>query len=396
MSTGPERRAWAPLADIRVLDFSLLLPGPFCTVALADLGADVVKVEPPAGDFAREIPFAMFRMANRNKRSVALDLKSPASRPVVERLARWADIAIEGFRPGVAARLGIDHPTLSALNPRIISCSVSGYGQTGPDRMKPGHDLNYLAASGALALAGHWTERPRRSGLPVADLAAGSYAAVAILAALEERHRTGRGVFIDIGLSDAAMSFTAIRHGFDLDRESRDHLWPTNDLFETADGRQVALGIVEDKFWHGFVAAARDLAPDLAGADYASEPGRRRHGDRLAARMRAVMRMRDENGWMEIFAEHDVPAHRVLTPAEAARSPQADARGFVVEHDGERHIPFPVRVDGEAAPALRWTAEEVGRSTEAVLAELAFRDEEIAALRRSGAFGAAAPTGARA
>lgn len=388
MSTSPPRPSWHPLADVKVLDFSLLLPGPFATLALADLGADVVKVEPPTGDFAREIPFAMFRMVNRNKRSVVLDLKSPASRPVVERLARWADVTIEGFRPGVAARLGIDHASLSALNPKLISCSVSGYGQTGPDRMKPGHDLNYLAASGALSLAGHWSEPPRRSGLPVADLAAGSYAAIAILAALQERHKTGCGVHLDLGMGDAAMSFTAIRHGFDLDRTSRDHLWPTNDLFETADGRQIALGIVEEKFWRGFVASTSDLAPDLAGPDYANEPARRRQGDRLAGRIRDVMRERNQESWMTIFATHDVPAQRVLTPAEAADSPQAKARDLIVERDGERHIPFPVRVDGDRTPGLRWTAEDAGRSTDAVLGELKFEAGEIDALRRAGALGA--------
>src|SRR4051794_39688617 len=133
---------WLPLAGIKVLDFSLLLPGPFTTLILADLGADVVKVEPLAGDFAREIPMAMFRMANRNKRSIALDLKHDEARPVVERLAGWADVAIEGFRPGVADRLGIGYAALAALNPRLVYCSLSGYGKTGPDRMRPGHDLN--------------------------------------------------------------------------------------------------------------------------------------------------------------------------------------------------------------------------------------------------------------
>ena len=392
MTAAQERPAWRPLADVKVLDFSLLLPGPFGTLALADLGADVVKIEPPGGDFAREIPFAMFRMANRNKRSVVLDLKSPAARPIVERLAAWADVAVEGFRPGVAARLGIDHATLSAINPRLVSCSISGYGQTGPDRMHPGHDLNYLAAAGALSLAGHWSEPPRRSGLPV-DLAAGSHAAIAILAALHERHRTGRGVSIDIGMADSAMSWTAIRHGFDLDRDSRDHLWPTNDVFETADGRRIALGIVEEKFWNGFVAAARDLAPDLASPDWASEPKRRERGDVLAGRMRDVMGRRDQDAWMAIFTAHDVPAQRVLTPDEAARSPQAAARDFIVAREGERHIPFPVRVDDQLAPALRWTAEEIGASTDAVLKELAFGPAEIASMRDAGALGRPAAVG---
>jgi crotonobetainyl-CoA:carnitine CoA-transferase CaiB-like acyl-CoA transferase len=386
---GVPAAGWQPLAGVRVLDFSLLLPGPFATLTLADLGADVVKVEPPAGDFARQIPFAMFRMANRNKRSMTLDLKHPEAKRVVGRLAAWADVAIEGFRPGVADRLGIGPETLAALNPRLIYCSLSGYGQTGPARDVPGHDLNYLAAAGALVLAGHWTEPPRRSGLPVADLAGGSYAAIAILAALHERQRTGRGVRLDLSLAEAAMSYTAIRHGLDLDRTSRDHLWPTNDLFETADGGCIALGIVEEHFWRNFVAAARDLAPDLGEARYASEPERRRLGDTLAARMRETLRRRTTEDWLERFRRHDVPAQRVLTPAEASRSAQATTREMVLERDGERHIPFPVRADGRRGARLRNVAPAAGADTGTVLAELGFAPAERTALARSGALGPA-------
>jgi crotonobetainyl-CoA:carnitine CoA-transferase CaiB-like acyl-CoA transferase len=386
---GVPTAGWQPLAGVRVLDFSLLLPGPFATLALADLGADVVKVEPPTGDFARQIPFAMFRMANRNKRSMTLDLKRPEAKCVVARLAAWADVAIEGFRPGVADRLGIGPEALAALNPRLIYCSLSGYGQTGPARDVPGHDLNYLAAAGALVLAGHWTEPPRRSGLPVADLAGGSYAAIAILAALHERQRTGRGVRLDLSLAEAAMSYAAIRHGLDLDRTSRDHLWPTNDLFETADGGWIALGIVEEHFWRNFVAAARDLAPDLDEERYASEPERRRLGDALAARMRETLGQRTTEDWLERFRRHDVPAQRVLTPAEASRSAQATVREMVLERDGERHIPFPVRADGKRGARLRNVAPAAGADTAAVLAELGFAPAERAALARSGALGPA-------
>jgi crotonobetainyl-CoA:carnitine CoA-transferase CaiB-like acyl-CoA transferase len=379
---------WQPLDGVRVLDFSLLLPGPFATLALADLGADVVKVEPPAGDFARRIPFAMFRMANRNKRSMTLDLKHPDAGRVVARLATWADVAIEGFRPGVVDRIGIGPEALAVHNPRLIYCSLSGYGQTGPARDVPGHDLNYLAAAGALVLAGHWTEPPRRSGLPVADLAGGSYAAIAILAALHERERTGRGVLLDLSLAEAAMSFTAIRHGLDLDRSTRDHLWPTNDLFETADGQQIALGIVEEHFWQNFVAAAADLAPDLAEPRYGSEPDRRREGDALAARMRDTMRRRSAEDWLERFRRHDVPAQRALTPDEASRSAQTTLREMVLERDGERHIPFPVRVNGSRGAALRNTAPAVGADTATILAEIGFTPEERMALEGSGVLGA--------
>lgn len=386
-SSNGKAKGWLPLAGIRVLDFSLLLPGPFATVILADLGADVVKVEPPSGDFARQFPMALFRMANRNKRSIALDLKHHGAAEVVARLARRADIAIEGFRPGVADRLGIGYGKLAALNPRLVYCSISGYGQTGPRKMVPGHDLNYLAAAGALALPGHWSESPRRSGLPVADLAGGSYAAIAILAALHESRRSGKGAYLDLSLAEAALSFTAIRHGLDLDEPSRDHLWPTNDLFPTKDGQAIALGIVEPHFWTGFVAAAADVAPDLGDAVYADEEGRRCHGDALAARMRAVMAERSAAEWLSRFAEHDVPAQLVLTPAAASRTAQVAEREMVMELEGERHVPFPVRVDGRRGGRLDATAPAVGANRDAVLGELGFSGAEIAAFAAAGLFG---------
>ena len=376
---------WQPLRGVRVLDFTPLLPGPFATLALADLGADVVKVEPPGGDFARHMPSLLFRMANRNKRSLALDLKHPGAEAVVRRLAAWADVAIEAFRPGVADRLGIGAVALRADNPRLVYCSLSGYGQTGPARLWPGHDGNYLAASGALALSGHWGEPPRRSGIPVADLAGGSYAAIAILAALHERDATGVGRTLDLSLAEAAMSFAAIRHGLDLAEPSQEHLWPTNDLFETADGATIALGIVEPRFWDNFVAAASDLAPDLADARYATEPDRRRNGDALAARLRDVMRLRAAAEWMRRFETHDVPAQRVLTPAEASRSAQTEARGMVLARGGERHIPFPVRVDGRRGAALRGLAPALGADTADILREIGFGAEEAAALVRAAA-----------
>ncbi|HSQ82279.1 MAG TPA: CaiB/BaiF CoA-transferase family protein [Casimicrobiaceae bacterium] len=388
-ASAPPVKGWQPLAGVRVLDFSLLLPGPFATVILADLGADVAKIEPPDGDFARQMPVAMFRMANRNKRSITLDLKHPHAAGVVERLARWADVAIEGFRPGVADRLGIGHAALTRHNPRIVYCSLSGYGQDGPACMAPGHDLNYLAAAGALVLPGHWSEPPRRSGLPVADLAGGSYAAIAILSALHERSVTGKGVYLDLSLAEAALSFTQLRHGLDLDEPTRTHLYPTNDLFETSDGQAIALGIVEQHFWEGFVAAASDLAPDLHHPRFADEPKRRTHGDALARRLREVMRQRSAADWLARFEEHDVPAQLALTPARASRSDQMTAREMVMELNGERHVPFPVRTDGRRGAALHATAPGLGADTDTFLAELGFTNSELGRLRAAGVFGSA-------
>jgi len=371
MNGTQDGSAWQPLAGIRILDFSVLLPGPFATVTLADLGADVIKVEAPKGDEGRTITGLHFASVNRNKRSIALDLKDAASRPIVARLAAWADVAIETFRPGVAQRLGIDADTLRAYNERLIYCSLSGYGQNGPQAQTPGHDLNYLAAAGMLTLAGHWGEsRPRRPGIPVADLAAGAYAAIAILSALHERERTGRGRRLDVSLFEAALSFTATRRGLSLDGPTRLHLYPTNDLFETADGRFIALGIVEDRFWANFLRALDDDAEALRDARFASEALRREHGDALEPLLRGTLRAHTADEWLARFDRHDVPAQLAVTPREASQTPQMRARGLLVELDGETHLPFPVIADGTRKPVLRRTAPGLGEYTGDILREL--------------------------
>lgn len=385
MTTDSSASPWLPLRDLRVLDFSLLLPGPFASVTLADLGAEVLKIEPLTGDFARRMAGPMFEQANRNKRCLALDLKNPAVRPLIERLARWADVVIEGFRPGVSARLHIDHATLAELNPRLVYCSISGYGQDGPLRDAPGHDLNYIAASGGLMFSGHWAGQPRRSGMPVADLAGASFALIGLLAALHERERTGRGACLDVALADSALAFTAARHGLDATGPSRAHLYPTNDVFATADGAAIALGIIEPHFWAGFVAATADLAPDLAKAGWAQESGRLADGDALHARITAVIASRPAADWDARLAQHDVPHQRVLSPAEAGRTPQARARELVMERDGQRHLPFPIRANGRRGGRLDTLAAPVGTQGDAILRELGLTPADIDALRASGA-----------
>lgn len=387
--------SWGPLAGVRVLDFSVLLPGPAATGMLADLGADVVKVEPLAGDPFRTMtrPDTMFRNANRNKRSIALNLKHPASRQVVERLAERSDVALEAFRPGVAARLGIDSEHLRKINPGLVYCSLSGYGQDGPWRDLPGHDGNYLAAAGALAFSGHWLEKPMRSGLPVADLAGGSLAVIAILAALREREGTGKGAYLDMSLFESALFYTSLRHGMAADQPNRDHLFPLNDLFETADGQRIAFAPVEEHFWQGFQRAIGDSAPALLHPDYATPEGRRRRGDELAQTLHALFRTRTAAEWMALFERHDLPAQLCLTPAQAAAGSQATAREMVLRMDGEPLVPFPVRADGRRGGVLKRGAPSVGQDTLAILEELGFEKQQRTALVERAVVGVPADAG---
>jgi len=368
--------AWQPLAGIRVVDFSMFVPGPFASAMLADLGAEVIKVEAPRGDPGRSYVPVQFRMENRNKRSVALDLKKPESARVVEKLAAWADVALEGFRPGVAARLGIDCERLKQHNARLICCSISGYGQTGPWRERPGHDVNYVAAAGALAFPGQWLKAPVRSSLPIADMGGGACAAIAILAALHERNQTGRGVSLDLSLLESAFFWAAMRHSLDPQVDPRAHIFPVNDVFETADGKRLTLGILEEHFWENFLKCV----PQLRDARFATDASRRANGDALSSRLEEVMKTRSAEAWLELLDEHDVPVDLCVTPSEAKRNPQLEERKTC---SGE-FVAFPVWADGRRGGAIRSGVPRLGEHAREILVELGFDDAEIAQLRKSG------------
>lgn len=342
-----------PLAGIRVLDLSRLLPGPFLTQVLAELGADVVKVEEPSvGDPSRVLGYA-FDAVNRGKRSVALDLKAQGAAEVVLRLAARSDVLVESFRPGVMDRLGLDDAKLAAANPRLVRASLVGYGE-GPLRDAPGHDLTYEAMAGILATQGP-RERPAESAVPVADLAGALYAAVGILAALLERERTGQGRRVEVALGDAALAFHVLaleraRAGEPLPERGAWELGgglPGYRVYPCADGRFLALGALEDKFWARFCATVQ--RPDL-------EP---RHLDPAAvADVEALLLTRPRDAWAERLAAAGVPATPVLEPAEALAHPQ--------------HARF-AGAPGPASPLTRAPARgrppDLGEHTEAVLRE---------------------------
>jgi crotonobetainyl-CoA:carnitine CoA-transferase CaiB-like acyl-CoA transferase len=360
--------AWLPLAGVRVIDFSMFVPGPFCSSILADLGADVIKVEPPRGDPGRTYVPVQFGTENRNKRSLALDLKDPRSGKIVERLVGKARIVIEGFRPGVAKRLGIDYESLRKHNAQLVYCSISGYGQNGPWRERPGHDVNYVAAAGGLAFPGGWLKQPARSSLPVADMAGGSFAALAILAALNE----GRGACLDLSLFEAAFFLCAMRHGLDADVDPRAHIFPVNDVFECADGARLTLGILEEHFWQSFV----ELVPELADERFSTDAKRRQNGDALAALLEEIFRRKNASEWQRLLEAHDIPVDLCVTPGEAASNAQLVERRAV-----ERgYAKFPVWANGSRAGSIRAGAPKLGEHTREILVELGLEDGAIAEL----------------
>jgi len=363
---------WLPLRGTRVVDFSVFVPGPFASAMLADLGAEVIKVEALRGDPGRSCIPVQFQTGNRNKRSIAIDLKNGASRKIVQKLAAGAHIVLEGFRPGVAKRLGIDHETLRKANGRLVYCSISGYGQTGPWRERPGQDVNYVAAAGALAFSGQWLKAPVRSSLPIADMGGGAFAAIAVLAALHE----GKGAHLDLSLFETAFFWAATRHSLDPEADPRAHIFPVNDVFETADGKRLTLGIVEEHFWRNFV----QLAPELGQERFSSDESRRRYGDELSTLIAKIIKTRTASDWLRLLEENDVPVDLCVTPAEAAQHPQLVERRAV-----ERgYARFPVWANGRRGGAIRARTPKLGEHSREILVELGFDDADIATLVRTG------------
>ena len=364
--------AFAPLAGVRVLELAPFLPGPFAGAQLQALGAQVVKLEPPGGDPGRHLPDELFAMNNRGKQSVCVDLKAPDARALVQRLVARFDVVLEGFRPGVAARLGVDYDTLKQARPDLIYCSLSGFGQQGPRAALPGHDLTYLAAGGALARPGHWQGPPQRPGVPVADTAGGLFAALAVVSALLRRATTGEGAYLDASLTDAALSLAACR-GL-APTQSRAHLHPANDLFTCRDGALIAAGLLEDHFFNGFVAALGEAGNALRAPQYADIASRQRHGDALQAILTALFVSRDAADWAALADAHRLPMVRVLSVAQA-----------LAQQDPAAPAPaFPVRIDGAHLPAPARSAPTLGADAASVLAAIGYDAAAIAALTTAG------------
>ncbi|CAA7618374.1 CaiB/BaiF CoA-transferase family protein [Magnetospirillum sp. UT-4] len=360
------------LAGIRVLDLSQYIPGPFATQWLSDLGAEVVKVEPPAGDpMATMGPLdgdgtsVFYKLANRNKAVVTIDLKDEDGRRVFTKMLAAADVLVEAYRPGVLARLGFGPETVGKLNPRLIHCSLSGYGQDGPHAAVAGHDLTYVALTGGLWASGTG-ERPVMTFPPLADHAGAAMVVVAVLAALVRRGTTGKGGQVDVSLSEAALAWmggvlTQARRFGDGGREDAiiNGGAACYRVYRTRDGRFVALAALEDKFWRRFCAAVE--RPDWIGRQSDPMPQAA-----LIAELEALFAGRDRESWTALLAPVDCCFEPVLEPAEVAHHPQWKARGLVqagIDRDDVVEVLLPVLLDGARAlhrrPFKRCSPEEV-------------------------------------
>jgi CoA:oxalate CoA-transferase len=374
-----------PLSGIGVLDLSRVLAGPYCTALLADLGAEIIKIEPPAGDDYRQIgPFrdgesALFTLNNRGKRSLVLDLKDPADLAVAQEIAAHVDVVVENFRPGVAARLGLGAATLRAQSPRLIYCSISGFGQEGPFRDLPAYDLVVQAMSGLMAATGEEGGAPLKAGESVADLIAGLFASWSILAALVRRNATGEGATIDVAMYDALFSMLTTSHALHLyagtlpARVGNRHPLSTPfGCFATSDG-QVVIAVLSSKQFPRLAALIG--RPELADDPrFASDESRTRHEPEIRAAIEAWSTGLTTVEAVAILGAEGLPTAPIWDIAQTAASEHAAARGLVTElpHPVLGRAPVvgqPVRFDG-AKPIASASAPRLGGDRAAVLKEL--------------------------
>jgi crotonobetainyl-CoA:carnitine CoA-transferase CaiB-like acyl-CoA transferase len=394
--TDPVRGA---LEDVRVLDLTRLLPGGFCTLLLADLGADVLKVEDTAGgDYIRWMPpfyggeaeqrqgsaSAYFLALNRNKRSMRLNLKDERGRDVLLRLVENYDVVVESFRPGVMDRLGVGYEALRARNSRVIYCPISGYGQNGPLTARSGHDTNYLALNGLLGLTGRRGGPPIQSAGQIADLGGGGLmAAVGILAALHERERSGEGQMVDISMTDGALSWLAMvaaRYFAEGSVPQRGEPELAGGIacyfpYETRDGKWVSLGALEPKFWQNWCNGVG--RPDLIEKQF-------EHPDSDAgAEIAAVFRERTRDEWAQFAGEHDCCLEPILELDEVLDSELVRARGMVVELDqpgigAVKQVGAPIKLSRTPADTTG-AAPGLGADTDDVLREVGIDPQPLRA-----------------
>lgn len=389
-----------PLEGIKILDLSRLAPGPFCSMMLGDMGADVLLIEAPAdGKLASAIPsrsnddaskLAAYNTMSRNKRSIVLNLREQDAREVFYKLAETADVVLEGFRPGVVKRLGVDYDTLKEANPRLVYCSLSGYGQTGPYSQLVGHDINYISVGGALGMVG-WPDTPPAIPMNIiADFAGGGmHAAYGILAALMARERTGRGQYVDIAMSDGVLYLLASLTGNVLmggNSPSRgatvlNGSVPHYNVYQCGDGGWVSIGSLEAHF---FVNLCKVMGrEDFIPKQY--DPAAR---EEIALHFKKQFLTKTRDEWFEILKQTDICAAPVYSLAEALQDPHNLARQMVVEVDHPllgkvKQVGIGTKLS-DTPGSVRTTAPVAGQHTDAVLASIGYDAQAIEGLRERG------------
>ncbi len=403
----PQTASTKPLQHITVLDLTHMLSGPYCTMVLADLGARTIKVEPLAGEGTRKLLAtdpenslhgmgAYFLTLNRNKESVCVDLKSPEGLSLFKELVRHADVVVNNFKPGVIERLGIDRNSLAPVNPRVITCSITGFGETGPYRDLPAFDQVAQGMGGGMSITGSAGGPPTRAGIPIGDLGGGMFGVIGILAALAERERTGEGQHVDISMLDvqisllnymATMYFLSGKNPEQLGNAHFVHV--PYDTFPTKD-RWIIIAVITDGGWKSFREVVG--ADDLMDPEFETQPGRWKNRAFINRRVTEILKTGTCDEWLQRLRKHDVPCAPVNDFEHALNEPQVLSRDMIVEvahpQGGTVRMPGnPVKLSRSNGGPMS-PPPLLGQQTEAVLRDLLGKtDEEIARLRADRVIG---------
>ena len=384
------------LSGVRVLDLSRLFPGPLCSLHLADMGADVIKIEDTqGGDYARWIPplkrtySELFLIVNRNKRSIRLDYTKPGGRDVLFKLIETADVLIEGFRPGLMASWGIDYQELKKINPRLVYCAISGYGQSGPLSKRPGHDLNFISYAGILAQNGLSEDLPPAiPNYQIGDIVGGSLMAVmGILAALLSQRNTGNGQYVDVSMLDGVLAHTAILlstyqtlgHLLPRGGDLLSGMMPFYRLYKTQDSRFISLAALEHKFWKRFCLCIEK--PELVDKHYVFGE----EAAQIVTEVQLVIQQKTLSEWVSILEQADCCASPVLDLSETLTHPQIAARNMFIQtqHPTEGAVSqfaFPVQFS-DASFEISRNAPHYGEHTAEILSELGYQEADIQKLK---------------
>ena len=370
------------LSGITVIDLSRLLPGPYCSMILADHGARVIAIEDKR--FLADGLF--FNLINRNKEHMSLNLKTDEGKEIFFRLVQTADVLLEGFRPGVVNRLGVDYDTVRKVNSKIIYCSITGYGQKGPYRDRVGHDVNYLSNAGVLNLIGEQDRPPSIPGVQIADIAGGGMnAAIGILLALFAREKTGKGQHIDISMTDGMVAFLPAVMFFQQQtgqeprraNEILSHRYACYNTYETADGQYISIGAVENRFW-------KKLCEVLAVPQYAELQYDDRYRLKIIDFMRETFKKKNLDDWEAEFGDLDICWGRVQSLKEVLTDPIFLERDMVLDIKGKngkssKTLGVPVKLS-ETPGSVRTPPVEFGESTAAILREIGYSEDDVKSL----------------
>jgi len=370
------------LQGIRVLDLSRLLPGPYCSMLLADHGAEVISIE----DRRFEADNLFFTSLYRNKKHLSLNLKSEEGKSIFFQLAKRCDVLIEGFRPGVAARLGLDFETLHKRFPALVYCSISGYGQGGSWAHKAGHDINYLSTSGILDLIGPAAGPPSIPGIQIADIGGSMNAMIGILLALLARTQSGKGQYVDISMTDTLLGFLSLPHYFysksgkppKRSDELLSHRYGCYNTYDTADGSPIAVGALEHRFW-------KQLCDALGVEEYIDLQFDEHKREEIVTKLRKIFRNRSGREWEQYLQDLDVCCTRVLDLNEVLAHPLFKEREMIVEHDQldgmkQKSLGISVKLSGTPG-SIRSTPAHFGEHNGEILSGLGYSEAEIEDLK---------------